>query len=71
MANPEIYYKVRLQKPGSPDRMEFITENEVRTRGLLAQLLGGTAAQYVKIGPANFQLLDNWKREQRAKRGKK
>ena len=67
METPEIYYKVRMEEEGQETRFEFITKEQARTRGLLQQVLGGDAAQYVKIGPANYELLHQWKQRNRKK----
>jgi hypothetical protein len=65
MTDPEIYYKVRLEEKGKSPRFEYITRGQAQTRGLLAQALSADAATYVKIGRQNYQLYDQWVRNNR------
>ncbi|MDD4319535.1 MAG: hypothetical protein PHW10_04410 [Candidatus Peribacteraceae bacterium] len=71
MSNPEIFYKVRIQKEGGLDSFEYVTREQAETRGLLRQVLSGNAAQYVNVGPGNWMLLRDWERQQRGQGGKK
>ena len=65
MHRPDIHYKVRIEEEGKPMRFAFITRQQASTRGLLAKVLKGEAAEYVKTGPAQYKLLRDWKRDHR------
>ncbi|MDD5623837.1 MAG: hypothetical protein PHI23_03965 [Candidatus Peribacteraceae bacterium] len=63
-----LYWKVRTER-GGRSSVEFMTASEIAAnRQLIAAILGGSLSEdvaYVKIGPANFQSLADWKREHR------
>jgi hypothetical protein len=67
MANtPELYWKVRIEQAGKPDRFEFITRETASARGLIAQVLShGETSAYVKIGPQNYEPYETWKKRQK------
>lgn len=66
MANtPELYWKMSTTERGTT-RMEFVTMEQARIKGLLGQVLAkGEANAYVKISPQTYQSYADWKRKNR------